>query len=68
MIITKEMLIGYLQSQMNDFKKDEAKYGLDDRFTLAKLDAMIACKEMVESLICEQVNLQSNGKVTTGLN
>lgn len=68
MIITKEMLIGYLQSQMNDFKKDEAKYGLDDRFTLAKLDAMIACKEMVESLIGEPVNLLSNGKVTTGLN
>ena len=66
MIITKEMLIGYLQSQMNDFKKDEAKYGLDDRFTLSKLDAMIACKEMVESLIGEQVNLQSNGNVSTG--
>lgn len=66
MIITKEMLIGYLQSQMNDFKKDEAKYGLDDRFTLSKLDAMIACKEMVESLIGEPVNLQSDGKVTTG--
>ena len=31
-----------------------------------KLDAMIACKEMVESLIEEPVNLGLDGKVTIG--
>lgn len=66
MTITVEMMINYLQSQMNDFKKDEAEYGLEDRTTLNKLDAMIACKEMVESLINEPVNLQKDGKVTVG--
>lgn len=66
MTITKEMLINYLQSQMNDFKKDEAEYGLEDRTTIAKLDTMIACKEMVETLINEPVNLQKDGKVTIG--
>lgn len=62
---TTEQLIKYLQSQMDDFKKNEEKFGMD-RFTEHKLDAMIACKEMVEALIQEPVNLQQNGKVTIG--
>ena len=65
MTITKENLINYLQSQMDNFKAEEAKYGMDER-TESKLDAMIACKEMVESLIMEPVNLGMNGKVTVG--
>ena len=63
---TKENLIAYLQSQMDDLKRWEARFGLEDRFVERKLAAMIACKEMVESLIEEPVNLQLDGKVTVG--
>ncbi len=66
MNITKENLINYLQSQMDDFTKDKERYGIEDRIVEHKLDAMIACKEMVESLIGEPVNLGLDGKVTTG--
>lgn len=62
----KEDLLRYLQSQMDDFKRWEEKFGIEDRIVEHKLDAMIACKEMVESLICEPVNLQLDGKVTVG--
>ena len=62
----KEQMITYLQSMMDDFKKEEAKYGIEDRTLLKKLDNMIACKEMVEALIGEPVNLGINGKVTVG--
>lgn len=62
---TKEDLLRYLQSMMDDFKRCEGKNYPD--FVLEhKVDAMIACKEMVEALIQEPVNLQSNGKVTVG--
>lgn len=66
MNITKESLINYLQSQMNDFIKEKERYGVEDRIVDRKYDAMIACKEMVESLIGEPVNLGLDGKVTTG--
>lgn len=62
----KEMMIRYLQSQMDDFKKDEARYGIEDEIVESKLDAMIACKDMVEALIGEPVNLQMDGKVSVG--
>lgn len=63
---TKEDLLRYLQNQMDDFKKNEERYGIEDRYVEHKLDAMIACKEMVEALIGEPVNLRKDGKVTTG--
>ena len=63
---SQEQLINYLQSQMDDFKKNEERFGIEDTFTQHKLDAMIACKEMVEALICQPVNLQQDGKVTIG--
>ena len=66
MNITEESLINYLQSQMNDFIKEKERYGVEDRIVDRKYDAMIACKEMVESLIGEPVNLGLDGKVTTG--
>lgn len=66
-MIAKEDLIRYLQSQMDDYKKNEMRYGMDDRIVEKKLDAMIACKEMVEAIIREPVNLQLDGKVTIGL-
>lgn len=62
----KEQMINYLQSMMDDFKKEEARFGSEDRIVNKKLDAMIACKEMVEALIGEPVNLQFDGRVTVG--
>ena len=62
----KEQMISYLQSMMDDFKKAEAQYGIDSTYVIEKLDAMIACKEMVEALLGEPVNLGLNGKVTVG--
>ena len=64
--VTKDMMLRYLQMQMDAFKKDEERYGMSD-YLEHKLDAMIACKEMVETLIGEPVNLQQDGKVTVGL-
>ena len=49
-MITEKDLLNYLQNQMDDFKRNEEKFGMD-RETEKKLEAMIACKEMVESLI-----------------
>ena len=63
---TKENLIAYLQSELDDFLKDAAKFGKDNRIVQHKLDAMLANKDMVESLILEPVNLQKDGKVTVG--
>ena len=59
-------MIAYLQSMMDDFKKEEARYGIEDRVVESKLDGMIACKDMVEALIGKPVNLGLNGKVTVG--
>lgn len=65
--VSQEIMIGYLQSMMDNFKAQEERYGMSD-YLEHKLDAMIACKEMVEALIGEPVNLQLDGKVTIGLN
>lgn len=59
-------LINYLQSQMDDFKKEEARFGIEDRIVEKKLNALIANKEMVESIIRKPVNLGLDGKVTVG--
>lgn len=61
----KEQMISYLQGMMDRFKKDEARFGMDES-TERKLDDLIACKEMVETLLCEPVNLGKDGKVTVG--
>lgn len=63
---SKTMMIQYLQSMMNRFKEQEAKYGIEDRMVLKLLDSMIACKEMTEALIGEPVNLGIDGTVTVG--
>lgn len=62
----KDQMLAYLQSQMDDFKREERRYGIGDRIVMGKLDAMIACKEMVEALIGEPVNLRQDGTVTVG--
>ncbi len=63
----KAILLTYLQSQMDDMQKNKERYGADDRIVRAKCEAMIACKEMAESIIGEPVNLGLNGIVTIGL-
>ena len=71
-MMRKQRMLCYLQGMMDDYKKWEGylkdgknleRYGeiLHD-----KLIGMIACKELVECLIEEPVNLQSDGKVTVG--
>lgn len=62
----REQMINYLQSMLDDFTREKEKYGMSDPVVESKLDAMIACKEMVEALIEEPVNLGLNGKVTVG--
>lgn len=64
--VNTKALLNYLQSQMDDFKEEEARWGIHDRVVKKKLDAMIACKEMVEALIGAPVNLQKDGNVTVG--
>lgn len=62
----EERMIRYLQGMMDDFKKEEARYGMEDRGVIKKFDAMIACKEMAEAVIGLPVNLQKDGKVSVG--
>ncbi len=62
----EERMINYLQGMLDDYKVEEQKYGLEDRIVRKKFDSMIACKEMVEVLIGEPVNLTLEGKVTVG--
>lgn len=62
----REQMLAYLQSMMDEFKKREERFGIRDEYTIDILDKMIACKEMVETLIGEPVNLRKDGKVTVG--
>ena len=62
----RDQMINYLQSMMDEFKRREAKFGIDNPYTEELLDKMIACKEMAEALIGEPVNLGLDGKVTVG--
>lgn len=63
---TKEQMINYLQQMMDKVQDEIKQYGVDDRLVEHRIDAMIACKEMVEAFIQEPVNLQKDGKVTVG--
>ena len=65
-MVSKEQLLRYLQSQLTDFMQDKEKYGSDERIVIQKMDAMIACKEMVETILMEPVNLGKDGKETIG--
>lgn len=65
MAVTEYELIAYLQEMMDEFKQEQEQFG-NDRGTMRKLDAMIACKEMVETLIGQPVNLRKDGQVTVG--
>ena len=59
-------MIEYLQAMLTRFQSDMNKYGKDDRIVEKEFDDMIACKEMVEDLVGEPINLQKDGKVTVG--
>lgn len=63
--VTKEKMLRYLQSMTDNFVAEEEKYGMDD-FVEKKLDALLACKDMVEALIEMPVNIGLDGKVTVG--
>ena len=61
----KDAMLKYLQGLLDRVIDEETNYGrtlIWDK----KIDEMIACKEMVEAIINEPVNLGVNGKVTTG--
>ena len=62
----KEQMINYLQQMLDRFTDEMERYGKDDRIVEKRFDDMIACKEMVEALIGEPVNLQKDGRVTVG--
>ena len=64
--VQAKTMSAYLQSLLDRFMKDSEKFGMDDRIVNKEFDEMIACKEMVEALICMPVNLQKDGKVTIG--
>lgn len=65
-VVKTQVMLGYLQSLLTEFMSEKDAFGPDDRIVNKKLDQMIACKEMVEILIGEPVNLGKNGIVTTG--
>ena len=58
-------MVDYLQSMMDSFMEDKERYGMDD-YVVREMDAMIACKEMVEALAGYPINLRKDGKVTMG--
>lgn len=66
MKITKEGMLNYLQQMIDKVQTDITKFGKEDRMVEHRIDAMIACKEMVEAFIQEPVNLGLDGKVTVG--
>ena len=65
-VLSSNDLIKYLQWKMDAFKKDEARWGLSDPHVEKRLDDLIACKEMVEAVIGEPVNLGVDGVVWVG--
>lgn len=66
MSVSKSQMLAYLQAKLTKFQEEAEKYGMEDRMVEKLFDEMIACKEMVEALMCEPVNLQMDGKVTIG--
>lgn len=62
----REQMLNYLQGMLDAFLEDKERYGFEDYAVQKDFEAMIACKEMVEALIGEPVNLRKDGKVTVG--
>lgn len=64
--VKSEAMINYLQCMLDDFMAEEKRYGFSDRIVQKKMNAMLACAEMVENMIGVPVNMQMDGKVTLG--
>lgn len=62
----KEQIIAYLQQSLDEYLADREQYGADDRVVQHRFYEMIGAKELAEVLLREPVNLQKDGKVTTG--
>ena len=60
----KEQIISYLQGLLDEYIESREQY--DDRITKHLFYQMIGAKELAEVLLREPVNLQKDGKVTTG--
>ena len=63
----EQKMLAYLQNRLTQFQRmlenrDDYRESEINRC----FDEMIACKEMVEYLIQQPVNLQKDGKVTVG--
>ena len=71
-LVTKEVrimekkMIDYLQGMLDEFMVEKNKFGISDRIVGKKLDKMLACKEMAETMIGMPINLGIDGKVTIG--
>lgn len=62
----EKKMIDYLQGMLDEFMVEKNKFGISDRIVGKKLDKMLACKEMVETMIGMPINLGIDGKVTIG--
>ena len=64
--VSEEQMLDYLQSALSSFKEEEARYVINDRIVSKRLDSLLACAAMVESLIGKPINLQLSGTVSIG--
>ena len=62
----EKKMIDYLQGMLDEFMVEKNEFGISDRIVGKKLDKMLACKEMVETMIGMPINLGIDGKVTIG--
>lgn len=62
----EKKMIDYLQGMLDEFMVEKNKFGISDRIVGKKLDKMLACKEMAETMIGMPINLGIDGKVTIG--
>jgi len=64
--IKTETILNHLQARWTDALAEGKRWGPEDRVYQRKVDWCIGMKELVEELIETPVNLQLDGKVTTG--
>lgn len=63
----QEALLNYLEEKFKKFLDFKEKYGLDDEFTDKKLDEVLYCKEMAETIINKPINIRLDNVITIGL-
>ena len=56
-------LMGYIQTKLKELIEANKKYGMDDASFMVKLNDILACKEMVETLFGVKIRLAPSGKV-----